>query len=136
MPGLFFDATKACKKYVPASGIRPAVPFCHSDCSHHRMLHNRGARRGDRDTGAVRDRLYSSTIFVAGWLGEALLGPRPGMGPAIGRLALGLFILHVLRVLPYVGRLDICSLRFSGVLARWCWRFTSACAHIWLPQPR
>ena len=47
--------------------------------------------------------VYSSTIFVAGWLGEALLGSRASMGAAIGRLALGLFILHLLRVLPYVG---------------------------------
>ncbi len=47
--------------------------------------------------------LYSTQIFVGSWVGEKLLGLGSGIGPAIGRLALGLAILRGLRILPYVG---------------------------------
>lgn len=47
--------------------------------------------------------LYSTQVFVGSWIGEKLLGVGSGMGPALGRLALGLAILRALRILPYVG---------------------------------
>ncbi|MGA9885499.1 MAG: hypothetical protein WBQ34_17415 [Candidatus Acidiferrales bacterium] len=47
--------------------------------------------------------LYSTQIFVGSWIGEKLLGLGSGIGPAIGRLALGLAILRGLRILPYIG---------------------------------
>ncbi len=45
--------------------------------------------------------VYAAHIFVASWLGEKMLGIGSGVGPAIGRLALGLAILRVLVMVPY-----------------------------------
>lgn len=47
--------------------------------------------------------VYAAQIFVASWLGEKMLGIGSGVGPAIGRLAIGLAILRVLRMVPYAG---------------------------------
>lgn len=47
--------------------------------------------------------LYSTQVFVGSWIGEKLLGVGGGVGPAIGRLALGLAILRGLAILPFVG---------------------------------
>ncbi len=47
--------------------------------------------------------LYASQVFIASWLGHKIINAGVGFGPAIGRLALGLAILRVLRMLPYVG---------------------------------
>jgi cytoskeletal protein CcmA (bactofilin family)/anti-sigma factor RsiW len=44
---------------------------------------------------------YAAQVFVAGWLGEILLGPAVGKGALLGRLALGLAIIHGLEILPY-----------------------------------
>ncbi len=45
--------------------------------------------------------IYAAQIFVASWLGEILLGPAVGTGPLLGRLALGLAIIHGLEMVPY-----------------------------------
>lgn len=47
--------------------------------------------------------LYSTQVFVGSWIGEKLLGVGRGIGPAIGRLALGLAILRALMDLPFIG---------------------------------
>jgi hypothetical protein len=47
--------------------------------------------------------VYAAQIFVASWLGEKMLGIGSGIGPAIGRLAIGLAVLRVLRMVPYAG---------------------------------
>jgi hypothetical protein len=47
--------------------------------------------------------VYGAKIFVGAWLGEMLLGAGVGVGPALGRLALGLAILHALTMVPYLG---------------------------------
>jgi cytoskeletal protein CcmA (bactofilin family) len=49
--------------------------------------------------------VYAAQIFVGSWLGEKVLGMGVGVGPAIGRLALGLAIVHLVRMLPYLGAL-------------------------------
>ena len=45
--------------------------------------------------------LYASQTFVSTWIGDALLGRGEGTGALLGRLALGLVILHGLELLPY-----------------------------------
>lgn len=45
--------------------------------------------------------VYAAQVFVASWLGDILLGPAIGTGPLLGRLALGLVILHLLEMIPY-----------------------------------
>lgn len=45
--------------------------------------------------------VYAAQVFVASWLGEVLLGPAVGTGALLGRLALGLAIIHGLEIVPY-----------------------------------
>jgi hypothetical protein len=47
--------------------------------------------------------IYGAQVIVGRWLGEKILGAQAGMGPVLGRLALGLVILRVLSMLPFVG---------------------------------
>jgi cytoskeletal protein CcmA (bactofilin family) len=49
--------------------------------------------------------IYAAGIFIGEWLGAKLLGPGTGAGAVIGRLALGLAVLHLLRIIPFAGRL-------------------------------
>lgn len=103
MPGLFVDTTEACRKYLPAGGFGLLFLFATPIAAIIACCTIVGLAVGIVTLVLYLLAVFSSTIFVSGWLGEALLGAKPGMGPAIGRLALGLFILHVLRLLPYVG---------------------------------
>ncbi|HKN60512.1 MAG TPA: hypothetical protein VJW93_05015 [Candidatus Acidoferrales bacterium] len=103
MPGLFVDTTEACKKYVPAAGFGLLFFFATPIAAIIACCTIVGLAVGIVTLLLYGLAVYTSTIFVSGWLGEALLGARVGTGAAIGRLALGLFILHVLRLLPYVG---------------------------------
>lgn len=103
LPGLYFDATQACKKYVPAGGFGLLFLFGTPIAAIIACVTIVGLGVGITTLLLYVIALYSSTIFVSGWLGEALLGAKPGMGHAVARLALGLFVLHVLRVLPYIG---------------------------------
>lgn len=45
--------------------------------------------------------IYAAQVFVAGWVGETLLGPAVAKGALVGRLALGLAIIHGLEMVPY-----------------------------------
>lgn len=45
--------------------------------------------------------VYAAQVFVASWLGEILLGPAIGTGALLGRLALGLAIIHGLEIVRY-----------------------------------
>ncbi|HUJ32918.1 MAG TPA: hypothetical protein VLY23_16670 [Candidatus Acidoferrum sp.] len=103
MPAFYADATAECKKYAPAAGFGVLFLFATPIAAVIACCTIVGIAVGIATLLLYAIAMYTSTIFVAGWLGEVLLGARPGMGAAIGRLALGLFILHVLRVLPYVG---------------------------------
>jgi hypothetical protein len=103
MPGLFVDTTEACKKYVPAAGFGLLFLFATPIAAVIACCTIVGLAVGIVTLVLYGLAVFTSTIFVSGWLGEALLGARVGTGAAIGRLALGLFILHVLRLLPYVG---------------------------------
>lgn len=47
--------------------------------------------------------VYAAQIFVGSWLGEKMMGIGTGIGPAIGRLAIGLAVLRVARMVPYAG---------------------------------
>ncbi|HTZ73328.1 MAG TPA: hypothetical protein VMB47_05375 [Candidatus Aquilonibacter sp.] len=51
--------------------------------------------------------VYMSQIFVGEWLGEKILGAGVGIGPVLARLALGLAVLRVIRVIPFVGPLSM-----------------------------
>jgi len=103
MPGLFFDATEACKKYLPAGGFGLLFLFGTPIAAIIACFTIVGLAVGIATLLLYLIALYSSTVFVGAWIGEMLLGAKTGIGQAILRLALGLFILRVLRLLPYVG---------------------------------
>lgn len=49
--------------------------------------------------------LYAAQSFIGEWLGQKMLGPGAGTGAAIARLALGLAVIHLVRMIPFAGRL-------------------------------
>ncbi len=49
--------------------------------------------------------IYSGQCFVGAWLGEKMLGAGIGTSALIGRLALGLLVIRILRLIPYAGGL-------------------------------
>lgn len=103
MPGFFIDTTDACRKYAAAAGFGLLFLFATPIAAIIACVTIVGLAVGITTLLLYVMAVYSSTVFVAAWVGDLLLGPKAGVRPAIGRLALGLFILHILRVLPYVG---------------------------------
>jgi cytoskeletal protein CcmA (bactofilin family) len=47
--------------------------------------------------------LYSAHVFVGAWLGKKILGEASGSGALLGRLAIGLAILSVVKLVPWIG---------------------------------
>jgi cytoskeletal protein CcmA (bactofilin family) len=47
--------------------------------------------------------VYTAQVFVGQWVGEKVLGSEAGQGPMLLRLAVGLAILHAIRLVPIVG---------------------------------
>lgn len=103
IPHFYADATIACKNYAPAAGFGLLFMFATPIAAIIACVTIVGLGVGIATLLLYVIAMYASTVFVSGFIGEAILGPAIGTGAMIGRLALGLFILHVLRVLPYVG---------------------------------
>jgi cytoskeletal protein CcmA (bactofilin family) len=114
MPGFYADATGACKRYAPAAGFGLLFLFATPIAAIIACATIVGLGVGIATLLLYVIAVFASTVFVAGFVGEALLGPGVGTGAAIGRLALGLFITHVLRVLPYVGGWILFIMMFWG----------------------
>lgn len=47
--------------------------------------------------------VFFAQIFAAMWVGESILGARGGTWPLVGRLALGLFLIRLGALIPYLG---------------------------------
>jgi hypothetical protein len=103
MPGFYADATMACKNYAPAAGFGLLFMFATPIAAIIACITVVGLGVGIATLLLYAIAMYASTVFLSGFIGEAILGPAIGTGAMIGRLALGLAILHVLRVLPYIG---------------------------------
>jgi cytoskeletal protein CcmA (bactofilin family) len=104
-PGFFYDATNACKKVGPTLGLGvlfliglpvAAILVCVTIV---------GIPVGLTALLLYVIALFSTQVFVGTWLGERILGTGAGFGPTLGRLALGLAIIRVLRLIPYLGAL-------------------------------
>ena len=104
-PALYSDVVARCNRPLPAIGLGilllvglPAVAFL-------ACITIVGLGLGIASFLLYLVALYSTQVFVGSWLGEKLLGAGQGIGPAMARLALGLAVLRVLSMLPFVGPL-------------------------------
>jgi len=104
-PGFFFDAAQACKRVGPAFGFGALFLFATPIAAILACLTIVGLGVGIASLLLYVIGFYAAQVFVGAWLGEQLLGAAVGVGPATGRLALGLAILHAIFMIPYLGPL-------------------------------
>ncbi len=102
-PAFFFDTEQMCKKIAPAIGFGALFLFATPIAALIACATIVGLSVGIPVLLFYAVALYAAKIFVGAWLGEKLLGAGVGIGPALGRLAIGLAILRVLHMLPYAG---------------------------------
>ena len=104
-PGFFFDAAQACKRVGPALGFGALFLFATPIAAIVACATIVGLGVGISVILLYVIAVYSTQVFVGSWIGDKLLGAGAGIGLAVGRLALGLAILRVLRMIPYAGPL-------------------------------
>jgi len=104
-PTFFFDVTQACKRVGPAMGFGALFLFATPIAAIIVCLTIVGLSVGIPVLLLYLIAVYSAKIFVGAWLGEKLLGAGVGIGPAIGRVALGLLILRGISMIPFIGSL-------------------------------
>jgi len=105
LPGFFADAVQATKRVGPAMGFGVLFLFATPIVAIIACITIVGLGIGIATFLLYAIALYSAPIFVGSWLGEQLLGAEVGLGPTIGRLALGLAILRALTMVPFAGAL-------------------------------
>jgi hypothetical protein len=105
LPGFFADAVQATKRVGPAMGFGVLFLFATPIVAIIACITIVGLGIGITTFLLYAIALYSAPIFVGSWLGEQLLGAEVGLGPTIGRLALGLAILRALTMVPFAGAL-------------------------------
>ena len=104
-PTFFFDVTQACKRVGPAMGFGALFLFATPIAAIIVCATLVGLSVGIPVLLLYLIACYSAKIFVGAWLGEKLLGAGVGIGPAIGRVALGLLILRGISMIPFIGGL-------------------------------
>ena len=104
-PGFFSDATQATKRLGPAVGFGALFLFATPIAAIIACFTIVGLGVGIAAILLYAIAIYAAQLFVGAWIGQKILGASVGVGPAIGQLALGLGILHALRMLPYVSAL-------------------------------
>jgi uncharacterized membrane protein len=102
-PGFFFDAAQACKRVGPALGFGALFYLATPIAAIIVCATIVGLGIGISAVLLYAIAIYSAQVFVGSWLGEQLLGADVGVGATIGRLALGLAIIHVITMLPFAG---------------------------------
>jgi cytoskeletal protein CcmA (bactofilin family) len=104
-PEFFFDAGNGAKKFGPAIGLGLLFLFATPIAAIIACCTIVGLGVGIAALLLWLVALYSAQVYVASWLGERLLGVGTGIGAALGRLALGLAIVHAIELLPFLGGL-------------------------------
>jgi cytoskeletal protein CcmA (bactofilin family) len=106
-PGFFFDATQACKRIGPAWGFGSLFLFATPIAAIVACATIVGLGVGITTVLLYAIAVYSAQVFVGAWVGEKLIGAGAGVGVGltVGRLAIGLGVLRVLRMIPYAGPL-------------------------------
>jgi cytoskeletal protein CcmA (bactofilin family) len=125
LPGFFAEGTRASQKFLPSLGIGAIVLIATPILAVIVCITIVGIGVGIAALLLYAIALYASQVFVATWVGGALLGPGEGTGAALGRLALGLVIVHGLEMLPqHIGVLIklVVILWGMGAIAIACYR--------------
>jgi hypothetical protein len=104
-PGFFYDVTNACKKVGPTSGLGVLFLLATPVAAILVCVTVVGIPIGIAALFLYAITIYSAQVFVGSWLGERILGTAVGFGPTLGRLALGLGIIRLMRLIPYLGTL-------------------------------
>jgi hypothetical protein len=99
-PGFYFDAENASKKVGHALGTGMLFLFVIPVAAVIACITIVGLGVGIVAIMLWIIAIYSAQIFVGAWLGEKLLGAKIGVGAAATRLALGLAIIHAVRMIP------------------------------------
>jgi cytoskeletal protein CcmA (bactofilin family) len=103
VPRLFFDAASACKRFAQTFGFGVLFLFAVPIVSVLVCITVVGLGVGIAALLLYAIALYSGQVFVGAWLGERVLGVKPGVGSMIARLALGLAIIRVFTMIPVIG---------------------------------
>lgn len=114
-PGFFADVVQASKRVGPAVGFGALFLFATPIVAMIACFTIVGLGLGIAGLLFYAVAVYSAQVFTGSWLGEKLLGAGVGVGPAIGRLALGLAVQQVLMTLPYVRFLVFCAIIVWGL---------------------
>lgn len=104
-PAFFYDVENALKKVGPAAGLGVLYLIGVPIAAILTFFTIVGIPVGIAALLLWIISLYSAQVFVGTWLGEKILGAGAGVGPALGRLALGLAIIRALEIVPFVGAL-------------------------------
>jgi cytoskeletal protein CcmA (bactofilin family) len=115
LPAFFADAVQAAKRVGPALGFGILFLFATPIVAIIACVTIVGLGVGITTLLLYLIALYSAQVFVGSWLGEQLLGAGVGLGPAIGRLALGLAIIRVLTMIPFAGPLILLVVTIWGL---------------------
>jgi hypothetical protein len=102
-PGFFADTGRATKRIGPAIGFGVLFLFATPLAALIACITIVGLPIGLTAFFLWIIACYSAQVFVASWLGDRLLGAGVGVGPMVGRLALGLAIFRLLTMVPYAG---------------------------------
>jgi len=104
-PGFFFDTERACRKVPQSIGLGLLFFFATPIIAIIVCITIVGLGVGISTLLLWAIAIYAAQVFVGSWLGERILGEGVGVGPALGRLALGLLILRAVHMLPHIGGL-------------------------------
>jgi cytoskeletal protein CcmA (bactofilin family) len=101
-PGFFFDAEKACSRFGLTTGFGILFLLATPIAAVVLCITIVGIGIGISALFLYVIALYAAQIFVSTWLGEKILGESQGIAATIGRLALGLAIIHAVKLVPYL----------------------------------
>jgi hypothetical protein len=112
-PAFFYQVQSACKRVMPALGMGAVFLIVAPIAAILAAITIVGLGVGIAVVLLYVIALYSAQVFVSSWIGEKILGAGIGLGPALGRLALGLVIVRACEMVPIAGHL--------WTLAVWIW---------------
>jgi cytoskeletal protein CcmA (bactofilin family) len=116
LPGLYLDGVRSARRFGLAMGVGSLslISFFVLVILGLVLLFA-GVSAGLAIALAYMPMMYLAQIFVGAWLGEMILGDKAGIGAQLGRLALGLLILHAVMQVPFLGVLALIIVMAWGV---------------------